>query len=85
MANSIITAANPARDLLNTIIRKSHAKVSRVNMLKCVSEYGDYCKVMDCDKNLIADTIKNTPRGELSTALNELYSWYWKMDCIAAS
>lgn len=82
--SSFIAKANPARDLLNSIIRKAHRKVSKRDLLITVSEYGDYCKVMECDKKLIADTIKENPRKDLDAALDELYAWFFQMDCIAA-
>ncbi len=81
---AIILAPNPARDLLNTIIRHARSKTSRENMIKCATEYGAYCKVMECDINLIREAIKETKRKDLAAALSELYSWYWKMDVIAA-
>lgn len=84
MANSTIAASNPARDVLNSIIRKSSRKVSKRDLIIVTEEYGAYCKAMECDLNLIRDTIRETPRKDLADALNDLYAWYWKMDCIAA-
>ena len=81
--SAIIAAANPARELLSSVIRKARRRVSKRDLLITVEEYGDYLKVMECDKNLIADAIKEFPRKELLEGLDELYSWYWKMDCIA--
>ena len=85
MANSFIAAANPARDLLNTIIRMARGRSSKADMLKKVEEYGDYLKVMECDKHLITEAINQFKRKDLVEELNELYAWYWKMDCIAAA
>ena len=83
MANSFIAAKNPARDLLSTIIRMAHGRDSKAAMLAKVEEYGNYLKVMDCDRRLIADAINEFKRKDLAAELDEMYQWYWKMDCIA--
>lgn len=83
MANSFIAAANPARDLLGAIIRMARGRDSKAAMLAKVEEYGNYLKVLECDKRLIADSINEFKRKDLAVELDELYAWYWKMDCIA--
>uniref|UniRef100_A0AAU8BWL1 Uncharacterized protein n=1 Tax=Salmonella phage PMBT35 TaxID=3137287 RepID=A0AAU8BWL1_9VIRU len=55
---------------------------SKTDNIEGCRQYGEYLGVMECDINLICDTIKETKKADLFDALEDLIIWYRKMDRI---
>lgn len=55
---------------------------SKADNIEGCRQYGEYLGVMECDINLICDTIKETKKADLFDALEDLIIWYRKMDRI---
>lgn len=58
-------------------------KDSKASNIEGVKAYGSYLGVMECDINLICDTIKESKKADLYSALEDLVIWYRKMDKIS--
>ena len=58
-------------------------KDSKASNIEGVKSYGAYLGVMECDINLICDTIQESKKEDLYNALDDLVVWYRKMDKIS--
>ena len=56
---------------------------SKASNIEGVKAYGAYLGVMECDINLICDTIQESKKADLYNALDKLVVWYRKMDKIS--
>lgn len=83
MANSW-TLTKETSNVLSLIYRASkNRNSSKADNMEGCREYGKYLGVLECDINLICDTIKENKKADLYNALEELVIWYRDMDKIA--
>lgn len=83
MANSW-TLTKETSNVLSLIYRASkNRNSSKVDNIEGCREYGEYLGVLECDINLVCDTIKENKKADLYNALEELVIWYRDMDKIA--
>lgn len=60
--------------------QRNNRRTSKADNIEGCRQYGEYLGVLECDINLICDTIKETTKAKLFDALEELIIWYREMD-----
>lgn len=60
--------------------QRNNRRTSKADNIEGCRQYGEYLGVLECDINLICDTIKETKKADLFQALDDLIIWYREMD-----
>lgn len=80
---SYYIASKETSNVISLICRaQRNRRSSKADNIEGCRQYGEYLGVMECDINLICDTIKETKKADLFDALEGLIIWYRKMDRI---
>lgn len=60
--------------------QRNNRRTSKADNIEGCRQYGEYLGVLECDINLICDTIKETKKADLFQVLEDLIIWYREMD-----